>query len=94
MLHNFQLTNTLFNRFMAELRDLEIQKDSMRFRRNLERMGEIIAYEISKTLPYSNISVTTPLGEAECSVHSQEPVIATILTPLSRTFGFLMQILG
>ncbi|MFM9006029.1 MAG: uracil phosphoribosyltransferase [Flavobacteriales bacterium] len=79
MLHNFQLTHTLFNRFMVELRDMEIQKDSMRFRRNLERMGEIMAYEISKTLPYSNIIVTTPLGEAECSVHSEEPVIATIL---------------
>ncbi|MFM7106354.1 MAG: uracil phosphoribosyltransferase, partial [Flavobacteriales bacterium] len=73
------MTHTLFNRFMVELRDWEIQKDSMRFRRNLERMGEIMAYEISKTLPYSNIIVTTPLGEAQCSVHSEEPVIATIL---------------
>ncbi len=79
MLHNFQLSHTLFNRFMSELRDQEIQKDSMRFRRNLERMGEIIAYEISKSLPYSNIIVNTPLGEAEISVHNQEPVIATIL---------------
>ena len=79
MLHNFQLTHTLINRFMVELRDLEIQKDSMRFRRNLERMGEVMAYEISKTLPYSKITVTTPLGEIESSVHSEEPVIATIL---------------
>ena len=79
MLHNFQITNTLFNRFMAELRDCEIQKDSMRFRRNLERMGEIIAYEISKTFHYCNKIVSTPLGEAECSVPDQEPVLATIL---------------
>jgi len=79
MLHNFQLTNTIYNRFLAELRDAEIQKDSMRFKRNLERIGEIVAYEISKTLPYSNKVVTTPLGEADCSVHAEEPVIATIL---------------
>lgn len=79
MLHNFQLTNSVFNRFLAELRDAEIQKDSMRFKRNLERIGEIVAYEISKTLPYSKKIITTPLGEADCSVHAEEPVIATIL---------------
>ena len=79
MLHNFQTSNTLFNRFMAELRDVHIQKDSMRFRRNLERMGEIMAYEISKTMVYSNEIITTPLGEAECSLPVEQPVVATIL---------------
>ena len=71
--------NTLLNRFIAELRDLEIQKDSMRFRRNLERIAEITAYEISKTLSYSPKTVETPLGEAEIMMYDDEVVVATIL---------------
>ena len=57
--------NTLVNKFLAELRDKQIQRDSMRFRRNLERIGEITAYELSKELTYSPKVVETPLGEAE-----------------------------
>lgn len=56
--------NSLVNQFVAELRDVEIQNDRMRFRRNLERLGEIAAYEISKTFNYENTDVTTPLGVA------------------------------
>lgn len=71
--------NSLINRFVAELRDVEIQKDSMRFRRNIERIGEIMAYEISKTLSYEEKEVQTPLGIAKCNLTTEEPVICCIL---------------
>jgi len=71
--------NSLVSVFISELRDIEIQKDSMRFRRNLERLGEIFAYEISKTLEYEVSEVVTPLGIAPCQVIKNQPVIATIL---------------
>ena len=71
--------NSVLNRFVAELRDKHIQKDSMRFRRNLERVGEIFAYEISKTLNYSETEVTTPLGIAKCQLSDDELVISTVL---------------
>ena len=71
--------NSIVNQFIAELRDAEIQKDRMRFRRNLERLGEIFAYEISKQLPYAVKEVTTPLGIASVPVLSEQPVIGTIL---------------
>lgn len=79
MVHILHNTNSIANVFLAELRDQEIQKDSMRFRRNLERLGEIMAYEISKTLDYKTSEVTTPLGVAETNLLSEQPVIATIL---------------
>ncbi|NSW45520.1 MAG: uracil phosphoribosyltransferase [Bacteroidales bacterium] len=71
--------NSLLNQFVAELRDENIQTDSMRFRRNLERIGEIFAYEISKTLNYEEKQVVTPLGISTVSVPSEKPVLATIL---------------
>ncbi len=71
--------NSILGRFVAELRDKNIQKDSLRFRRNLERIGEIFAYEISKTLDYSTKEVTTPLGIAKCSTPDNKLVISTIL---------------
>jgi uracil phosphoribosyltransferase len=71
--------NTLLNRFIAEMRDVRIQSDRMRFRRNLERTGEIMAYEISKTLNYTPHTVETPLGEATMSLSDDQIVIATIL---------------
>lgn len=71
--------NTILNQFVAEIRDENIQKDSMRFRRNLERCGEIFAYEISKTLNYKNENVVTPLGEIGVSLPQSQPVLATIL---------------
>jgi len=79
MVHILSHQNSIFNQFVAELRDITIQKDSMRFRRNLERMGEIMSYEISKTLEYQTKETTTPLGIAETSHLSSQPIIATIL---------------
>lgn len=79
MVHNLSLQNSILNQYFAEIRDSEIQKDSMRFRKNLERLGEIFAYEISKTLSYTSIQTTTPLGIADTLQLSQQPVIATIL---------------
>jgi uracil phosphoribosyltransferase len=71
--------NSVFNHFLAEIRDLSVQQDSMRFRRNMERIGEVIAYELSKHLNYSTSSVTTPLGEAEVGLVADQLVIGTIL---------------
>ncbi|MCD8186046.1 MAG: uracil phosphoribosyltransferase [Rikenellaceae bacterium] len=71
--------NSILNRFLAQLRDMEIQKNSMLFRKNLERIGELMAYEISKTLSYENRIVETPLGEAEMALPNQEIVLAAIL---------------
>lgn len=71
--------NSVLNNFLAEIRDRQIQVDSMRFRRNLERIGEITAYEISKTLQYAPRTVETPLGEAIVQQINDELVIATIL---------------
>ena len=79
MIHELGKENSILNQFIAELRDEEVQKDSMRFRRNLERAGEILAYEISKKLEWVKAEVTTPLGIANVSVLKQQPVIATIL---------------
>ncbi|MBL7918574.1 MAG: uracil phosphoribosyltransferase [Bacteroidia bacterium] len=79
MINNLSANNSIFQEFIAEIRDVNIQKDGMRFRRNLERMGEIFAYEISKTLPYSNVDVETPLGVAHSKKLAQQPVIGTIL---------------
>lgn len=71
--------NSLINVFLSELRDINVQQDSMRFRRNLERLGEIFAYEISKKLSYKEEEITTPLGISNMMVLKDQPVIATIL---------------
>ncbi|PIP55385.1 MAG: uracil phosphoribosyltransferase [Bacteroidetes bacterium CG23_combo_of_CG06-09_8_20_14_all_32_9] len=71
--------NTILNQFISEIRDETVQRDSMRFRRNMERIGEIMAYEISKQLQYEEREVTTPLGIANVSVPCEKPVLATIL---------------
>ena len=71
--------NSIFNQFLMELRDANVQIDSMRFRRNLQRLGEIFAYEISKTLKYKEVEVTTPLGVLNMSIPSEQPILATIL---------------
>ncbi|MFN3876593.1 MAG: uracil phosphoribosyltransferase [Flavobacteriales bacterium] len=65
--------------FLAELRDHEVQRDPMRFRRNLERVGEVLALELSRTLEYEEREVTTPLGVARHAVLAEQPVLATIL---------------
>jgi uracil phosphoribosyltransferase len=79
MIHNLSETNSIFNQFIAEIRDVDIQQDAMRFRRNLERIGEILGYELSKTLTYETEEVFTPLGIAEANVLTQQPVVASIL---------------
>ncbi len=79
MVHILGNSHSVINNFIAELRDVEVQKDRMRFRRNLERMGEIFAYEISKQLPFASKEVITPLGVANVPVLSEQPVVATIL---------------
>ncbi len=71
--------NSVANHFLAELRNTETQQDRMRFRRNLERLGEIFAYEISKTFTYVPTEIETPLGIAETSLLSEQPALATIL---------------
>jgi len=71
--------DSIANHFLAELRNIEVQGDRMRFRRNLERLGEIFAYEISKTFPYEPVEVETPLGIAETTLLAEQPVLATIL---------------
>ena len=76
---NLGENNTILNRFVAQMRDKVVQKDSMRFRKNLERVGHIFAYEISKTLNYSEKPVITPLGIANINTHDDKVVVATIL---------------
>jgi uracil phosphoribosyltransferase len=77
----FLLSNTpsIANNFIAELRDVQIQQDSMRFRKNFERLGQIFAYEISKRMEYVETEFETPLGTATVSVLNEQPVLATIL---------------
>lgn len=75
---NFEETPSLINQYVAELRSVDRQTDRMRFRRNLERIGEIMAYEISKTLTYDKVDVTTPLGVATCRNIADKVVLATI----------------
>jgi uracil phosphoribosyltransferase len=71
--------NSIFNEYIAEIRDEQIQSDRMRFRRNMERMGEIFAYEISKKFSYVAEEVTTSLGVAKVPKLAEQPVVATIL---------------
>ncbi len=79
MLNNLSLNNSVVSQFLSEIRGINIQNDSMRFRRNMERIGEIFAYEISKQLEYELVETITPLGVAETYKLKAEPVIATIL---------------
>ncbi|MBQ5836198.1 MAG: uracil phosphoribosyltransferase [Alistipes sp.] len=79
MLHILDKQNSIINKFLAELRNVDVQKDSMRFRRNLERIGECTAYELSKHLNYAPKSVTTPLAEAEVMCIADQVVVASIL---------------
>ena len=78
-IHNLEKTDSVFNQYMAELRDATIQQDRMRFRRNLERIGQVMAYEISKSFEYDDEEVTTPLGVKQIRTMHEQPVIATIL---------------
>lgn len=79
MIHNLSEQHSLVSNWVAELRDIHIQKDRMRFRRNLERIGEAIALEISKQLESEPRSITTPMGTASVRMLKQQPVLGTIL---------------
>ena len=79
MIHVLGKENTILNKFIAQVRDCNIQIDSMRFRRNLERIGEIMSYEISKTLRYKSQTVATPLGEVQMELVGDHVVVATVL---------------
>ncbi|NGX84374.1 uracil phosphoribosyltransferase [Aequorivita sp. KMM 9714] len=79
IINDFSKENSLISKYIFELRDVSIQKDSMRFRRNIERIGEIMSYEISKTLNYETVKVTTPLGEKEVYVPDNKIVLCSIL---------------
>lgn len=79
MVTNLSEHNSVLCNWIAEIRDVDTQSDRMRFRRNMERIGEIAAYELSKHLPYTTKTVQTPLGESECSKMVNTPVLATIL---------------
>lgn len=79
MIHNLSTQNSIANQFVAELRSATIQQDSMRFRKNMERLGSIFALEISKTLTYESKDIETPLGVASCTLPVDAIVLATIL---------------
>jgi uracil phosphoribosyltransferase len=79
MVVNLSEQHSLISNWVGELRNVEVQSDRMRFRRNLERIGEAIAYEISKKLPSVDKEIQTPLGTATCKVLQDQPVLATIL---------------
>jgi uracil phosphoribosyltransferase len=78
-IHYISEQNSILNHFLTQLRDVTIQKDSMRFRKNIERIGEIMAYELSKTLEYKNISVQTPLGIKHTTTVAEPVVLCSIL---------------
>lgn len=71
--------NSIANQFLAELRNVHIQKDRLRFRKNLERVGEILAYEVSKALPYRPRTITSPLAELETHLLKEQPVVIAVL---------------
>ncbi len=79
MVVNLSERYSLLNNWIGELRSTEVQTDRMRFRRNLERIGEVIAYEISKSMAWEDREITTPLGISVCKQLIQQPVLATIL---------------
>lgn len=79
MLFELIKSNSVANQFFAEIRDVQIQKDRLRFRRNLERLGEILAYELSKSLEYKYREVRTPLGDIQIPMLKEEPILVPIL---------------
>jgi len=79
MVFNLSEGNSIANQFMAELRDKSIQGDRMKFRKNLERLGQIMAYEISRKLAFKSVEVTTPLGKTSIHVPEESPVLITVM---------------
>ena len=79
MVHNISSQASVLNTFLAQIRSIEIQKDPLRFRRNMERIAEILGYEVSKRLVYHETEVVTPLGKAQIDLPKENPLLATIL---------------
>lgn len=77
--HYISQQNSILNHFVGQLRDVQVQKDSMRFRKNIERIGEIMAYELSKTLEYKDVEITTPLGTKNTTALKDSVVLCSIL---------------
>lgn len=89
-IHYISEQNSILNHFLAQIRDVTIQKDSMRFRKNIERIGEIMAYELSKTLEYKQVDVQTPLGIKHTTTLAEPVVLCSILRAgLALHTGFL-----
>jgi uracil phosphoribosyltransferase len=78
-IHNLSQENSILNSFISEIRDVHIQSDRMRFRRNIERIGEVLCYEMSKTLSFSPKTVTTPLGKSDTQLYNDDIVLCSIL---------------
>ncbi|WP_299133121.1 uracil phosphoribosyltransferase [uncultured Tenacibaculum sp.] len=78
-IHHISQENSILNKFLSEIRDVSVQKDAMRFRRNIERIGEILGYELSKKLDYSSTTTTTPLGEKKKEIPVNDVVLCSIL---------------
>lgn len=79
MVKNFSTDHSLISNWVSELRNVDVQMDRMRFRKNLERIAEVIGYEISKEMEVEDVDITTPMGIATCKVLKHQPVLATIL---------------
>ncbi len=89
-IHNLSESNSVLNHFLAQIRDVSIQNDSLRFRRNIERIGEIMAYELSKVVSYEDVSISTPLGTKATTKIKDPLVICSILRAgLTLHHGFL-----
>lgn len=78
-IHNLSLQNSVLNTFISEIRDNKIQKDSMRFRRNIERIGEVLGYELSKELNFKTSEIETPLGKSTINLLKNDIVLCSIL---------------
>jgi uracil phosphoribosyltransferase len=79
IVHHLQEKNSILNKFIAEIRDVNTQKDSLRFRRNIERIGEVLGYELSKNLSYKDVFIETPLGQKKEQLSSNSVVLCSIL---------------
>lgn len=78
-IHHLSKNNSILNKFISEIRDVNVQKDSLRFRRNIERIGEILGYELSKKLTYNNTKINTPLGTKTVPLPHKDVVLCSIL---------------
>ena len=89
-IHNLSEKNSILNHFLGQIRNIEVHRDSMRFRRNIERIGEIMAYELSKELHYKNVVIQTPLGVKQTTAINDQLVLCSILRAgLTLHQGFL-----